>query len=390
MAISAAKRKSPVDFLTPQDRKLLERTFDLCDPAQLEGLLDRPPDTDEIPEIEYAYDVTPPGGRAKGHAPHLTCVFPHSARHWKGSIVRWKNGERSRLGPTCGADHFGFDFKAVEERFRSARSRKNDLVRFVALRELLPAVVAELRQVYSDRSISAYDQLRQQLREDFPELHHALGVIARLDSMLRTTSTERNHDAEHNRAERGEEGRKLLKACEDAVGKGAGVVKACSSRLKQWLSAQPPILKTVTQDVGPLAAGAFLTDPRPLAHAVATATMTLSKLSDEVVGNRSDHWSGTNDFSYTFKAIRDVIDQVDTIASRINEARQFSSEANLSRIAQWTEFECRSSGPRVEQAVSARGRTLICLETYARWSFPAATKLPALTRLEELRRLIGG
>ena len=69
---------------------IVERTFEIDDPSQLSGLLERPPDGEEVPEIEYAYDTTPPGGRANGHAPHLKCVFPHTARHWRGSIVRWK------------------------------------------------------------------------------------------------------------------------------------------------------------------------------------------------------------------------------------------------------------------------------------------------------------
>ena len=119
-----SKRKSAADFLTRQDRALVARVFDIDDPEQIAGLLDSPPDTREVPEIEFAYNTTPMGGRKKGNAPHLKCVFSHPARHWQGSIVRWKNGNRARLGPNCGADHFGFKFKDVEAQFDAARSRK--------------------------------------------------------------------------------------------------------------------------------------------------------------------------------------------------------------------------------------------------------------------------
>jgi len=159
MAISA-KRKHNLDFLAPEDRELQSRTFDIDDPSTLEGLLDHPPDTDEVPEIEFTYDVTPPGGRKAGHAPHLQCVFPHPARHWKGYVVRWKSGTRARLGGTCGADHFGFDFNHVEQRFESARSRKGDLQKFIALRTLLPEVVAELRALPRHQSVLTYDAYR--------------------------------------------------------------------------------------------------------------------------------------------------------------------------------------------------------------------------------------
>jgi hypothetical protein len=166
------------DFIAPKDRVLLDRQFEIGDPSQLPGLLDSPPDTDEVPEIEYAYDVTPPGGRSKGHAPSLKCVFPHSARHWRGFIVRWMNGNRARMGRDCGVDHLGFDFKAEVDRFESARSRQRDLKLFIALRSLLPDVVAELRALPRDPVVLDYDRLRREFGAAFPSLRTALGEIA--------------------------------------------------------------------------------------------------------------------------------------------------------------------------------------------------------------------
>lgn len=388
--MSAHSRRKPADdFLTPQDREILERTFDIDDPAQLTGLLDRPPDTDEVPEIEYAYNITPPGGRAKGHAPTLKCVFPHTARHWRGSIVRWKNGDRARLGPDCGADHFGFNFKAVEERFVAAKSRKNDLVRFVALRSLLPKVVDELRPLSKAPCIVTYDELRQSFSAIFPELHQTLGTIAHGDGLLRTTRQERDRTAEENRVEKSKEGRELLKACEDARSKGPGVVKACNRRLKQWMDDQSPIMKTVIQEAGALSGRSFFTDPRPMVHTVGTATVTMAKLAAEITSKRSDHWTATSPFSRTFKSIRDAIALIDAVGDRIEDGRRFSSQANLQRITQWASFEMHAPRPRVRNAVSTQGRTLINVEGGARWSFAADITLPALHQLDELRRLMG-
>jgi hypothetical protein len=206
--------------------------------------------------------------------------------------------------------------------------------------------------------------------------------------MLRTTRRERDHAAEHKRAEDSEEGRKLLKACDDAVDKGPGVMRACNRRYRQWLDAQPPIMKTVDHEVGLLSAGKFLTDPRILAHTVATSAATFSWLSEEILKSRSDHWDASHPFSRTFNAIRVVIAAIDEAAARIEDARRFSSQANLRRIAQWSTLEPDSQRPRVRRSVEAQGRALICPETEARWSFPADAQLPALIKLEELRRLV--
>jgi len=386
--IISVKRKLNFAFLAPDDRDLLSRKFDIDDPSTLAGLLDHPPDTNEVPEIEFTYDVTPPGGRKAGHAPHLECVFRHSARHWKGYIVRWKSGARARLGGTCGAEHFGFVFDDIEQRFKSARSRKGDLKKFIALRALLPEVVSELRALPQHQSIIAYDAYRQDLRTDFPELHHALGVIARLDDQLITTRQERDHNAEHDRAHRSEEGRKLFQDLEEAPRKGPGIVKACNHRLKQWLSSQPPIMKTVTQEAGPLAGGAILTDPRPLAHIASTATINMARLADEITGNRSDHWNSAHPFSTTFKAIRDAIDAADQTVRLLKELTRFTANANLARIAVWTAYEIETMRPRVPHAVTARGRQLTCEKDGVSLALPADFVIPTLAKLQELRALM--
>lgn len=386
-SMAKIQRKESDDFLTPDDRELLERTFGIDDPSQLAGLLDRPPDTDEVPEIEYAYNVTPPGGRRKGHVPHLKCIFPHSARHWRGFVVRWSNGDCARLGPDCGADHFGFDFKDVEERFFAARSRKQHLKRFVVLRPLLPLVVAELRPLSCHPEVVGYDDLRLQFAAEFPNLHQALGVIAQADGLLRTTRQERDSDAEERRVEQSTEGRALLKACEDARNKSPGVLKACNHRLRKWIEAQRPIMKTVSHDAGVLSGLNFFTDPRPLQHNVAAAVSALTKVFDEITRNRSDHWTDDRPFSVTFRSLRDAIERIDAIATRIEDARNFSSQANLNRVRTWVELETQSPRPRVCQAIAVKGRILINRDTNVSWSFPAKAGLPALPKLEELRHL---
>jgi hypothetical protein len=95
-------------------------------------------------------------------------------------------------------------------------------------------------------------------------------------------------------------------------------------------------------------------------------------------------------FSATFKSIRDVIARVDAAGQRVEQARLFSGQANLQRISVWSRFESASTRPRVQHAVTADGRTLINPKSGDRWSVPATLALPALPKLEELRRVLGG
>jgi hypothetical protein len=155
------------------------------------------------------------------------------------------------------------------------------------------------------------------------------------------------------------------------------------------MDAQPPIMRTAAQEAGMLSGRSFLTDPGPMAHAVAAAVAAMSKLSDEITRHRSDHWNATNPFSRTFRSIREGIGQVDAAARRLDEARRFSGQANVARIALWSRFECEAPGARVRHAVEAEGRTLINPESGARWSVPATLALPALAKLDDLRRVLG-
>jgi hypothetical protein len=63
-------------------------------------------------------------------------------------------------------------------------------------------------------------------------------------------------------------------------------------------------------------------------------------------------------FSVTFNAIREATGMIDAASQRIDEARRFSGQADLQRIAQWSQLEAASAQPRIRHAVGARGRTL--------------------------------
>ena len=181
------RHRPPNDFLTSEDREIIDRAFSIEEPTQLHGLVERPPQTDQIPTIEYAYSVRPPGGRKMGHAPSMKCVFSHSPLHWKGFVIRWKNGDRALLGSTCGSIHFGFSYTEIKKTFDDSRSRQADLIRLVAVRSLLPEVLTELRASLVGNEVRSYDTHRSDFMSAFPELHQALGEFARLGGRLETS-----------------------------------------------------------------------------------------------------------------------------------------------------------------------------------------------------------
>jgi hypothetical protein len=237
--------------------------------------------------------------------------------------------------------------------------------------------------------VRAYDRLRHELQSGFPDLYGALTAVARSGGQLRTTRQERDVAAEERRVERSIEGLKLKRDYEVAVGKGPGVVKACNHRLQQWMKAQPPIMRAVVQEVGLLSGGRFLSDGRLLMHHVATAVAAMAKLSEEVTSNRSDHWNASHPFSKTFSAIRDAIALIDGAAIRVDEAKRFSSQANIERIVTWSHLEAATAQPRVRRAVIGRGRMLTDAESGVSWSVPTSAGFPALEKLDQVRRALG-
>ena len=67
----------------------MARRFWISDPEALSNLLERVPARDEVPEIEYQYDVTPPKGKSR---PYVRCAHCFRPIHWKGNVWSTESG----------------------------------------------------------------------------------------------------------------------------------------------------------------------------------------------------------------------------------------------------------------------------------------------------------
>jgi len=186
-----------------------------------------------VPEIEYAYDTTPPGGLAKGGTRHTSNACSRirraigGARSFAGKMVtalasdliaaRTTSASTSRwswIASTRIAGGNGIFLRSCAAGFATRGGCR------VAVAHPQPSR-SGLRRIASGLSCS------------LPELHAALRAIPYLDGQLRTTRQARNYEAEERRAEDTAEGlrggrrqrargRQGLQSQAAAVDRGAG------------------------------------------------------------------------------------------------------------------------------------------------------------------------
>lgn len=373
-----ARPKSPysrLSFLTAEDRAILGREFKVEDPRTLTGLLTEPPVTRVPPEIEFTYDVRPKGGKSSGESPSIKCVFPHGARHWEGYVIHWRKFGRALLGPDCGAGHFGFTYNEAKDAFDAKVNRQSDLIKFVLLRERLPAVMVELRLVPQYPCIRTYDESLVAFRAGFPKLAASLSRFAKEGGLLQTTEEERNWEAENERDKDEPEAKRFRANIAARQNDRPNVLKAEQNRFKAWREKRTPIMKVVHTDVGALAGFDFIKTTHSLSSVASSAVMKLSLAATEIERNTSGRWSKAYPFSRTFKQIYSAMEEIERLEQALVALRSFGSAGNLKRISDWTVLEARSVRPRLDHPVRVDGDTLVCTGTRARW---AAPRIPTL------------
>lgn len=152
--------------------------------------------------ILFQYNATPPGGKKAGHKEHIPCAFGHGVKHWKGYGIELEDGRRALIGKDCGKKHFGLDFQSFENSFRAEATRQYELNRLIALREAMPAALAELAALASKPAVIAYDAYWNAMRRHFGNMSQALaksvrsyqGRLMTIERMLSCTPSLSSHE----------------------------------------------------------------------------------------------------------------------------------------------------------------------------------------------------
>lgn len=308
--------------LTEEDRKLMARRFWISDPEALPNLHSRVPTKDEVPEIEYRYDLTPPKGQSR---PYVRCAHCFRPIHWKGNVARYADGSRILLGCDCGEKQFGFRWSDREEAFSHRMSRHDLLVRLEGLEAALPLLHSFLLGLLEHPSLREFVRLRSELDAKMPELVSILTrTMQASGGALEVIEHIRDIAAELARDDR------------------------------QKYSTNPdtkPIVKKVTKSLGRIAGGAFLLYGGSPSVEARSLTDACEHLQTRFTLVGSDTLSEAPELLGTAQSI---VQAADRLIDRLAAANRFLEIANLQTITQWLRKRMQLTSYTVSRTAFAR------------------------------------
>lgn len=178
------------------DEELLKMTFLTGDPDALPDLVFDVPSDAEVPFVETAYDVT-------GRGSKVMCAYCHHQVHYRGFVMRMRDGRRFLVGNVCGGKRYGADFNKARSAYEYARDRAELLHRRERLKIGLPAFREYLDGVRRSGAFATYAGVRQQMANTMPRLWGTLRLAnANAKGALVGEADERDYAAEEREKER--------------------------------------------------------------------------------------------------------------------------------------------------------------------------------------------
>lgn len=238
----------PIDNLSQLDRDLLDRRFDV-DPFSIADVVDRIPKGSQRPAIVGQYN--PRGGRK------VRCAVCGRACHWKGYLVELADGRQALVAERqCGRTAFGFAWDEVENSFKTAANRQDDLVRLGRVTPYLEAAEAEARGLAAEGPAQMFGVFLDHLRRAHGPLSQALARAMRAGGQLIVARQERDREAEEDYAR--QVNGNLVADVEDMTISSAARLQA-RRRLDHWIGEYGQRFKTVEALLGRCAGGDALT-----------------------------------------------------------------------------------------------------------------------------------
>jgi len=329
------------------------------DPESLPGLVRAIPESDSVPEIEYAYDVTP--RKSAPRKDFVFCAHCGYPTHYKGYVVKYESC-RCLIGKDCGFKLYGADFHAVERGFIEERRRQINLLRLDAAVEGFPHLLRSLGETANASETKMFDRARVMMRTNMPDLWSALSGLADGSSDLIVNEQARDYAAEQARDQR----RGQQDAADDEV--------------------DEPIFTFVSKIIGPLNGAAFC---RPnLGSAVASFQREHDRLKQEYQRFRSLNTSrmSTRQIGNELSGLRTDLEQLLVFERPMRAVASFFGPANLLRIAEWANHTTRN-----DTRYGVQGMRLLAAShgQPAEVSFPQGYKPPDLTGLQSFLTKLG-
>jgi hypothetical protein len=179
------------------DSELLEVDFLSKDPSSLPNVLLEIPQTEALPEVEFAYDTSQTIGVK------VRCVHCRYENHNRGFVLQFENGDRVLVGGTCGKKRYGADFQTLERDFEAARQRASYLKRRNQTLAHAATFRSALEQLPLHPAFVSYKKTKREFSRSVTALARALHDLPS-DGQLYLPTKVRDFEAENRRYERWE------------------------------------------------------------------------------------------------------------------------------------------------------------------------------------------
>lgn len=318
------------------DADLLARRFAVDDPECLDQLSLSVPETDHVPVIEFAYDLTPPRGDKRPFVRCAHCKYPN---HWRGYVMRCADGTRFLVGKDCGAKIYGADFNLVERDFRVQRTRQAYLRRLDRVRAAFPAALCGVVEIARSKALGQYEAVNRDLRNGMSDLFRQLSQVVKFrEGVLYVEERVRDYAAEERRAERqkdaADEIDKLTVTRRKALRK-AGLLPKNDDR---------PIYRTVEKPAGRLAGDGFFNAGGAFpARDLTKCHNRLKTVFHELHGLPSESFT-TRRLQQVFHTLRESMAEIEGILAALEAVNRFFYPGNLKTVAAWASRTAECGG----------------------------------------------
>lgn len=318
-----------------QDTELLNRIFQIPDPAGLSGLLDIPPTNLEGFQVEYEYDLTPKDVPAhlRSRETMLSCIHCHKTHnHWKGLVFKHHDGRRMLIGKDCGRLHYGEDYEVIKRGFDRQRERKFDLQiiyyaypRLLQLSEALAATADHISYVQ-------LDEAQVSLKSNMPVIFRNLTSAARGERGMVIMHKRIHDDAamterkRHNEYVRGElaamtrSKRKHLEA---------------NNELPKLIDESKPIWKIVVSGSFQLRGNSLFLEEIEKHREAIRGSGRMAKALYEGLQNRDSASLQSGSLMREIAALGRLHKQAQAAMEKISTMSQFFEQSHLAQIATW-------------------------------------------------------
>lgn len=293
---AAAGNQKPSYWNQRSDAELVGYDFSAADPEKLDHLLQSVPETDEIPEVEFAYD-TSAGGVGMVRCIHCKKV---AKNHYRGFVLRFADGRRMLFGRNCGEKVYGAEFAYNKHEFQRALDRSDFLKRQDRIVQERARLIENLELIEADRSWKDFGDLKRRFVAAFPDLAADLAEAAgRRDGNLYAEVQVPDREGEAAYEER--TGRKVQ------LFKRAQVVVHVLAGREFYLPIELPDVL--------------------VPQLIRRAKNTLWGIDEP---ERSNH-----DLALIFKGLSDIVAALRVQAARLDDLAAAFSVANVSGISRW-------------------------------------------------------